>query len=236
MSHAYWLRLVALIGALAAAPAAHAQWAVVDVGAIAQLVQQVATMRDQLSTARDQLRQTENSFRSMTGGRGMQQLLANQPRNYLPEDWAQLEAAMTRSVQNYGAFHSQMTSLMNSNAVLTPAQLAALSQVERNQIESGRRSAALLQASMRQALSTTSGRFAAIQHLITAISSASDQKAILDLQARIAAEETMLQNEQTKLQVLYQAAQAEEWARMQRVREQAIADVGSLRRLPAIGL
>ena len=46
----------------------------------------------------------------------------------------------------------------------------------------------------------------------------------------------MLENEQTKLGVLYQAAQAEEWARRQRLREQAIADIGSLRRLPALGL
>jgi type IV secretion system protein VirB5 len=38
------------------------------------------------------------------------------------------------------------------------------------------------------------------------------------------------------LQVLYQAAQAEELARQQRIREQAVNDVGSLRRLPAMGL
>ena len=58
----------------------------------------------------------------------------------------------------------------------------------------------------------------------------------MDLQARIAAEQGMLANEQTKLQVLHQAAQAEEWARVQRAREQAIADIGSLRSLPAMGL
>jgi hypothetical protein len=229
-------RVVAVFAALLGAPAAHAQWAVIDVGAIAQLVQQIATMRDQLSTARNQLRQAENAYRSMTGGRGMHQLLSNQQRNYLPQDWAQLEAAMRQSIGNYGAFHSQISSLMNANAVLTPTQLASLSPRERDQVEAGRRSAAMLQATMRQALSTTSGRFAAIQQLIGAISSASDQKAILDLQARIAAEETMLQNEQTKLQVFYQATQAEELARMQRNREQAIVDVGSLRRLPAMGL
>ncbi len=37
------------------AACAHAQWAVVDVGAIAQLIQQVTTMEQQLSTAKDQL-------------------------------------------------------------------------------------------------------------------------------------------------------------------------------------
>jgi type IV secretion system protein VirB5 len=46
----------------------------------------------------------------------------------------------------------------------------------------------------------------------------------------------MLLNENTKLQVLYQAAQAEEWARHQREREQGLAGIGSLRELPPMGL
>jgi len=46
----------------------------------------------------------------------------------------------------------------------------------------------------------------------------------------------MLQNEATKLQGLYQVAQSQEWARAQRAREQAIADQGSLRQLPPMGL
>jgi hypothetical protein len=36
--------------------------------------------------------------------------------------------------------------------------------------------------------------------------------------------------------VLHQVAQAEELARQQRLREQALADIGSLRRLPPMGL
>ena len=36
--------------------------------------------------------------------------------------------------------------------------------------------------------------------------------------------------------MLYQVAQSQEWARAQQVREQAIADQGSLRTLPAMGL
>ncbi len=51
---------------LACAPCAHAQWAVVDVGAIAQLIQQVATMEQQLSTAKDQLTQARDQLDSMT--------------------------------------------------------------------------------------------------------------------------------------------------------------------------
>jgi type IV secretion system protein VirB5 len=235
-NRAWFVKFVAIVSTLMVAPAAHAQLATIDVGAIAQLLQQVMTMRDQLQTAKNQLEQAENAYRSMTGARGMHQLLSGQQRNYLPEDWGQYEAAMRQSLNGFGAFQAQMNSLIHSNAVLTAAQLAGLSASERAHIEAGRRSAAMLQATMREALSRTSGRFEAIQQLISTISSAGDQKAILDLQARIAAEESMLQNEQTKLQVIYQAAQAEELARSQKNREQAIADVGSLRRLPPMGL
>ena len=65
----------------------------------------------------------------------------------------------------------------------------------------------------RIALETTSARFDSLQQLIDAIPQADDQKAILDLQARIAAEQGMLQNESSKLTVLYQAAQAQERGR-----------------------
>jgi hypothetical protein len=56
------------------------------------------------------------------------------------------------------------------------------------------------------------------------------------LQARVQAEHAMLQNENAKLQVLYQAAQAEEWARKQRANEQLVAGVGSLRSLTPLRL
>ncbi|TLZ36440.1 MAG: hypothetical protein E6K32_16855, partial [Gammaproteobacteria bacterium] len=70
------LSAVAALSILVVAPAARAQWAVVDVGAIAQLVKQVATLEQQLTTARNQLNQTQLEFQSMTGGRGMDTLLA----------------------------------------------------------------------------------------------------------------------------------------------------------------
>jgi type IV secretion system protein VirB5 len=203
--------------------------AVVDVGAIAQLI-------EQLETARSHLEQAYREYESMTGGRGMEQLLAGTVRNYLPSDWQALEQALNGVDGDYSALAGQLAALVDANAVLTPEELAHISDPEREQLESARRSAALLQATSRQALEATSERFEALQGLINAIPGAEDQKAVLDLQARIGAEQAMLQNENTKLMVLYQAAQAEEVARRQRASELAIANIGSLRRLPAIGL
>lgn len=228
--------LLYVVAGLGITPVAHAQWAVVDVGAIAQLVQQVNTMRQQLETTRDQLQHAREALDSMRGGRGMERLLAGTVRNYLPPDWQQLAAVLDQASNGYGALATDLQRLINANAVLTPQQIAVLSPAERSHLEAARRSAAMLQALTRESLSATSRQFESIQQLIDAIPQASDQKAILDLQARIQAEQGMLQNEATKLGVLYQSAQAEELARKQRIREQAIASIGSLRDLPPLGL
>lgn len=232
-------RVVPLVASLVMvlwSPQSRAQFAVIDVGAIAQLIQQVQTLREQVETARNQLNEARSTLAAMRGGRGMEQLLSDQVRNYLPPSWVELEAVMRQASAEYGALSRELERLVEANAVLTPVQLERFAAVDREQLEADRRTSAMLQVTTRHALATSSERFSRLQQLINAIPNASDQKAILDLQARIAVEQGMLVNEQTKLQVLFQAAQAEELARQQRVREQAIASIGSLRRLPPMGL
>ena len=230
------LSIVAAFTIFGAGAAAHAQMAVIDVEAIAQLMQQAATMQQQLETGRSQLGQAQAQFQSTTGARGMEQLLAGTVRNYLPSDWTTLSATLKQSDADFGAFSQAVRSQIAANAVLTPQQVAALSASERDKLQAARQTAALLQVTTQQALANTSSRFDSLQQLINAIGQAQDQKAVLDLQARISAEQAMLQNEQTKLQVLFQIAQAQEWARRQRSREQALTDIGSVRNLPPIGL
>jgi type IV secretion system protein VirB5 len=225
--------VVALLGVC---PQAKAQWAVVDVGAIAQLIQQYETLKQQLTTAESQLSQAQAQYQSITGGRGMQNLLNGTNRNYLPSDWSQIVAAINQTGNGLNPLAANIQSSVRANAVLTPQQMATFSPAERTQLQSARNSAAILQAISQQALITTSSRFASLQQLINTIGTASDEKSILDLQARIQAEQVMLQNENTKLGILYQAAQAQEWARKQATREQSIADAGSLRDLPPLQL
>jgi type IV secretion system protein VirB5 len=214
--------------------AARAQIPVTDVGAIAQLVAEVNTLAQDLNTARQDLAQAQQQYQSMTGQRGMQQLLSGTVRNYLPTNSTQLQAAQ----QGTGSYTlgADVSAAVNSNAVLSAQQVAALSLDEQGALQEARRNAALLQAVAQEALVSASSRFSAIQLLIDAISQATDQKGILELGARIGAEQGMLQNEQTKLNVLGQSAQGDEWARRQRTRERAVADIGSLRTLPAMGL
>jgi type IV secretion system protein VirB5 len=204
---------------------AHAQFAVIDVASVAQLIQQAQTLAAQLEAARGQLAQAQAQYQALTGDRGMQSLLSGTVRNYLPANWSQLSAVLGDS-GDYGGLAETMQANLSTNAILTAPQLALLTPDERSQINSGRQSIALLQALTQDALSNTSGRFSAVQQLINAIPTAQDPKGILDLQARIGAEQGMLQNEQNKLQVLFETALAQEWALQQRQREQIVAGHG----------
>jgi type IV secretion system protein VirB5 len=231
-----WVLFGAMLGSLCLAPPSRAQWAVIDVGAITQLVQQVATLERQLQTAEATLTNAQQQFQAIVGNRGMQNLLSTTNRNYLPSNWSQLTAAVSQTGGAYQALSAGVQSLMLANAVLTPQQVASLSPAEQTQLKAARQSAALLQSTSRQSLDNTSSQFAALQQLINAISSATDQKGALDLQARIQAEQAMLQNENTKMTVLHQSLEAQEWSRKQSAREQVVAGVGSLRTLPALNL
>lgn len=205
---------------------ARAQFAVIDVASVAQLVQQAQTLAQQLEAARAQLAQAQAQYQSITGNRGMQSLLNGTVRNYLPSQWSQLDGVLQGSSGSYGTLSAEFQTDLGANSVLSSQQLAALSNDERTQIVSARSAVALLQALSQIELGNASGRFASIQQLIDAIPTARDQKGILDLQARINAEQGMLQNEQTKLQVLYQAVQSQQWATRERQRELVVAGHG----------
>src|SRR5688572_14720644 len=80
---------------------AQAQFAVIDVAAVAQAIEQAITLKEQLDTLADQLEtanreleQARESHRSMTGGRGMENLLKDAPRNYLPARWEDLTSTL----------------------------------------------------------------------------------------------------------------------------------------------
>jgi type IV secretion system protein VirB5 len=218
---------VMLAGGLLWAPRpANAQFAVIDIASVTQLIQQAQTLARQLEQAQQQVAQAQALYQSLTGPRGMQVLLNGTVRNYLPTTLQQLSTAQ-QGGGTFSALSADIRMAIGANAVLTPVQLAALSPVAQSQIAASRGNAALQQAIAQEALANSSNRFTAIQQLIQAIPTAVDQKGILELQARIGAEQGMLQNEQTKLQTLYQAAHAQAAILEQRAREQAIAGYGS---------
>ncbi|WP_018904936.1 type IV secretion system protein [Variovorax paradoxus] len=226
-----------------APPHAKAGIPVIDITAVANLIQQVMYWQqqisgmqkqyDQLKESKDQLTRTHNA---MTGSRGMEQLLPTPDlaRNYLPPSYGELMGTLNGSSASYAGLASQVQSIMKANSVLSGTQLEGLSPELRQVVEQGRQSAALLNGMTQNAYQNTSQRFSALQLLIDRIASAQDPKAIQDLQARIQAEQNMLTNEQTKLQSLYQIARAEEAAQQQRLRERATTEVGTVKAISAV--
>jgi type IV secretion system protein VirB5 len=219
--------LVCIPMALAAWQPAQAQWAVVDAQAIVQLVQEVQTMEQQLQTARAQLTQAQQALQTMTGGRGMQLLLSGVTRNYLPVSWPQLTSVMRGGAGSFPALAADVNNALLANAILSPQQLSSLSPGSQQRITAVRQAAALQQALAQEALANSSSRFGSLQGLIAAIPAASDQKGALDLQARISAELAMLQNEQTKTQILNQTMLAQQAVNQEQERETDLVEQGS---------
>jgi type IV secretion system protein VirB5 len=211
-----WLTLSAFFG-ITLAPAVHAQWAVVDAPAIVQLIQEVETLEQQLQTAKDQLQQARQALQTMTGARGMENLLSGTVRNYLPTNWAGIGAA----INGAGALGNQVQNTVNASAILTPQQLAALSPGAQLILDA-RQWNALRSTATQTAFANSSDRFASLQSLISSIGAAGDQKAILDLQARINGELGMLENEQTKLQMLVHSVDAQDAILKLKTREQVV--------------
>ena len=218
----------------AAATPARAGIPVIDVSALAQLMQQVTYWSQQIQHMATQVNQLRATHEAVTGQRGLGALLpiTAGARNYLPEDLSTVLDATGAAAGAYAELSGQVQSIVQANAVLGDAALGELSAEQRALIADARRSAAALQGLSRTAYGRTSQRFAQLQQLLAAISVTGDQKAILELSARIQSEQTMLQNEQTKLTTLYQVAQSQALARAQQVREFSVRGTGTFKTLP----
>jgi type IV secretion system protein VirB5 len=211
---------------------------VIDVAALVQLIQQISYWQQQIKGMVSQLNQLQATYGAMTGTRGMQGVLptSNLARNYLPPDYQQLNNVTNGTSVTYSGLSAQAQQIMTANAVLSSRRLGALTPQQQQIVQDGRRAAALLQVMTQQAYQNTSQRFSALQQLINTIGAAGDAKAISDLQGRIGAEQNMLTNEQTKLQVLYQMTQADQLQQQQRMRELATQQLGQQALLPAVPL
>ena len=218
--------LIGVFALLAVPPAARAQWAVIDVQAVAHLAQEVQMLQRALATAEAQLQQQRLAFQSITGRRGMARLLAGTQRNYLPPDWSAIDALTADASGRYAGLAAAVQQQIRANAVLPTATLASLTPNERARMGAARARVAIAQVLFRAALANASARFGALQGLIDAIPTAADQKGILDLETRIGAEQAMLQDERAKLTTLAGAMRAEAAQARQQIREARVADQG----------
>lgn len=210
---------------------------VVDAAAIAQdatnFAKQMIEMANQLNTLKSQLDQQLKQYQSMTGDRGMGQLLDGQVRNYLPDDW-QTVMDLLDSPSGYDSLSSNIKRYIDENKIISDGDMQSMPQKTRILLEKKRKLYALNKSLSTEAYNKSSERVKLLQQLTDKIGASGDQKAILDLQARIQSEQTQLTNEATKLQSLSQQLVNEERNFRLQSQEYLINSGGSTDNMPNI--
>jgi type IV secretion system protein VirB5 len=153
---------------------------------IATETTQIASWAAQYIQMLEEYNQLVEEYRSLNGMRGMASLVNNpQLRRYLPDEYKNVLS------QGYGDWQALRGALDN------PIGSANLEKQRRDQL-------AIDEAMALESYKQASRRFGDIQVLLDKINDAStpDAKDMADLQARIQAEQVMMQNEATKIAML----------------------------------
>lgn len=223
------LRIFALCLGLIGGQSAHAGIPVIDVANLAEAIQQTLAwaeqygqMEQEITTLTSQLNQLQTSYNSIQGVRGMGSLVNNPAlRKYLPDDWnSTMNLVGTASSGSYGSLSTSIDAIKSAANIMdigdsglnTTSAPAKLFTGSKNQAAVNR---AVGEAGMQQA----SARFDSIQTLLDKVNDAPDDKDVQDLQARISAEQAMIQNEAVKTAYLQQLQQAQRDLAYQQARE-----------------
>lgn len=216
-----------LVGAalLCSAPAARAQHIVHDPTAYARLVEDARTALQQLRALQEQVEQGQALFESLNAISDVNSLATAlglpEVRNPLPELRA-LRAAAEGDLKALGDLADRADIIRRETRLFTPPAGDAESWYRDNLERSGARTARDL--AIGEAVSQASDqRLEGLESLRRALDAAPNARAVMDLDARLAAERALIQNEQLRLQGLTLTQAAEARLEEQRAREQAEA-------------
>lgn len=241
-----YLRIFALAVGLAGANAAHAGIPVIDgahiaesileeVEIIAQWAAQYGQMVEQIQQLEQQYNQAVTSYNSMTGSRGMSSLLngatSQQARRLLPDDAQQvLDLANGGS---YGTLANDINTIKTATSSLSSGSFGNSTAASQWSADLNR--VAANKALSQKAYSAAAQRLQNLEDMTAQISSTDDPKAIAELQARIATEQGMVQNDQAKLQALSMLMASEQQVAQQQARELSIK-TGSVANIPRVSV
>ena len=221
------VRAAVAVAVLAFGSQAHAGIPVIDGANLANSIQQVIAwgkqyqqMVQQIQQLQTQITQAKQTFDSLNGVRGMADLVNNPAlRTYLPQDWnTALQVISTPG--SYAGLSGSVNAIRDASKLLDVAasNLSPTSDAGRA-FQASQNQAATNRAMGEAGYKAASDRIANIQTLLDKVNAAPDQKDILDLQARIQAEQAMVQNENVKLAVMMQLQQAQRDIQAQQARE-----------------
>ena len=217
-------RLAALaVAALTALPVvATAQVIVYDPTSYAKILQQAQTALSQLQQLKQQVSQGQQLLTSLNQISNVNTLAtslsAPSLRSFLPDPNAYVTAS-SGNLTSLGPLGSAAAAIRQANQLFTPpagdpagADLAA----------AGNR-AALNLATGESVGAAGASRLAGLQQLQAALDTAPNARAVLDLQARLQAEQAMIANDQMRLQGLAMTQAAQAQLQTQRDQERAAA-------------
>ncbi|GGO83787.1 hypothetical protein GCM10011348_28380 [Marinobacterium nitratireducens] len=180
---------------------------VIDVSNLNQQLLQVQHMVSQIEQLKHQLETARRELDSISGSRGLANLIDSA---YDTTVEVSVDDVLTAAGLKNGSQHG----LSGSAADL---------------YDSGNSYAATWLAQSEKSLAQAQERFSDLTGLVAKVNASPDQKDILDLQARIGAEEVMLQNEFAKLTMLRSQAEANQAIHVQQVQQMSIESSGELR-------
>lgn len=225
-----WIAPVAIAAVLSASPAS-AQ-IVFDPSVFArqldqliELKKQVDMLTSQLKVAQDQLSEAKrlyDSFNKLTNANDIGALL-NTPqfRKVLPQQFADIERLVAG--QGGGNFASAIDQYLTQNRAYAGNGANSYYQSELDRIA---RQAGAKHSLGQAVYDTASQRIDALEELRKRVSSASDVKEVLDLSARLQAEQALLQNDVLRMQglAMIQEARVDMDAQREREKQRQIVD------------
>ena len=211
-----------------AAGAVQAQQIVHDPTSYAQLVREARTALDQLEQLREQVRQGQQLFDSLNDISDVNALARElglpEVRNPLP-DLRALRAAAEGDLSALGALAERADAIRAETRLYTPPA-GDVSEVDRYYREALERSGARTARDLAvgEAVGAAADqRLSGLEALRQALDTAPSARAVMDLDARLAAEQALIQNERIRLQGLTLTQAAEARLEEQRARERAAA-------------
>jgi type IV secretion system protein VirB5 len=183
----------------------------------ASVMQAIASVQE----LKSQVEQQKQLYSALNGNRGMGTLLNNPAlRNYLPDDWKKVYDTLNSG--NVSGLTGSAAQIRKANQIFDCAKV----QNAQDKLLCNR-SAGLAAAQKSFGLNAydqSTKRIDQIESLMKQINQTSDAKSIAELNARLQAENALIQNEQIKLQMFSELSRAEENLLKQQQREQAMAD------------
>lgn len=181
---------------------------VYDGAQFANSVKQLVEMANQLANMKAQLKQAQQQYAALVGSRNFGAILNNPAlKNALPENWQNVH----ENIQKGGYKGLDGTAKALADAAKLVDRCAYLkNEAAKHSCEAQAVQSAQVKSDISKALEAAQKRLDQIEGLMNQINRTQDPKAIAELQARIAIEQAMIQNENTRLQMYQIMSQANE--------------------------